>query len=149
MKNTVRLLVVSLLAFLWASSVNLWAQGEMEGHLIVTGVVKDKQNKKPLENVNVSLFGSHIGTVTNADGLFTLKIRKEETAPVLELSHIGYQNVRVSPEGNRKSEIVVWMVPDRKSTRLNSSHANISYAVFCLKKKKTWHADSRARRQRS
>src|SRR3712207_8663047 len=26
--------------------------------------------------------------------------------------------------------------PDRKSTRLNSSHANISYAVFCLKKKK-------------
>src|SRR3712207_7976779 len=27
------------------------------------------------------------------------------------------------------------MVGDRKSTRLNSSHANISYAVFCLKKK--------------
>src|SRR3712207_7433923 len=27
---------------------------------------------------------------------------------------------------------------DRKSTRLNSSHANISYAVFCLKKKKTF-----------
>src|SRR3712207_6125082 len=30
---------------------------------------------------------------------------------------------------------------DRKSTRLNSSHANISYAVFCLKKKKTHAAD--------
>src|SRR3712207_7648708 len=28
---------------------------------------------------------------------------------------------------------------DRKSTRLNSSHANISYAVFCLKKKKKTH----------
>src|SRR5947209_15374963 len=28
---------------------------------------------------------------------------------------------------------------DRKSTRLNSSHANISYAVFCLKKKKMHH----------
>src|SRR3712207_7763081 len=28
---------------------------------------------------------------------------------------------------------------DRKSTRLNSSHANISYAVFCLKKKKHEH----------
>src|SRR3712207_8891444 len=28
------------------------------------------------------------------------------------------------------------VVADRKSTRLNSSHANISYAVFCLKKKK-------------
>src|SRR3712207_8727690 len=33
----------------------------------------------------------------------------------------------------RRSGIAV----DRKSTRLNSSHANISYAVFCLKKKKT------------
>src|SRR3712207_8519007 len=30
----------------------------------------------------------------------------------------------------------VRIVGDRKSTRLNSSHANISYAVFCLKKKK-------------
>src|SRR3712207_9508196 len=29
-----------------------------------------------------------------------------------------------------------WRELDRKSTRLNSSHANISYAVFCLKKKK-------------
>src|SRR3712207_7148585 len=31
---------------------------------------------------------------------------------------------------------VLLATPDRKSTRLNSSHANISYAVFCLKKKK-------------
>src|SRR3712207_7394166 len=30
---------------------------------------------------------------------------------------------------------------DRKSTRLNSSHANISYAVFCLKKKKNMTVD--------
>src|SRR3712207_8406399 len=29
---------------------------------------------------------------------------------------------------------------DRKSTRLNSSHANISYAVFCLKKKTLYHS---------
>src|SRR5256885_5496650 len=32
--------------------------------------------------------------------------------------------------------------PDRKSTRLNSSHLVISYAVFCLKKKKTAHTDT-------
>src|SRR3712207_8869935 len=31
---------------------------------------------------------------------------------------------------------------DRKSTRLNSSHANISYAVFCLKKKKQHDGES-------
>src|SRR3712207_8090521 len=33
----------------------------------------------------------------------------------------------------------VAIAADRKSTRLNSSHANISYAVFCLKKKKKNH----------
>src|SRR3712207_8273988 len=36
-----------------------------------------------------------------------------------------------------------WPCPaDRKSTRLNSSHANISYAVFCLKKKNHLHEHS-------
>src|SRR3712207_7803163 len=34
------------------------------------------------------------------------------------------------------TDIVARAFQDRKSTRLNSSHANISYAVFCLKKKK-------------
>ena len=40
--------------------------------------------------------------------------------------------------GKQVNEIVCLRVAsvDRKSTRLNSSHANISYAVFCLKKKK-------------
>src|SRR3712207_8760780 len=45
---------------------------------------------------------------------------------------------------NRLDDIVVFhaltksdLAADRKSTRLNSSHANISYAVFCLKKKNT------------
>src|SRR5258707_8595910 len=38
---------------------------------------------------------------------------------------------------------------DRKSTRLNSSHANISYAVFCLKKKKRRMSASSARAGRA
>src|SRR3712207_7311068 len=42
---------------------------------------------------------------------------------------------RRTAEGLSKAEILR-CVKDRKSTRLNSSHANISYAVFCLKKKK-------------
>src|SRR3712207_7971532 len=37
------------------------------------------------------------------------------------------------------NEVGRWAL-DRKSTRLNSSHANISYAVFCLKKKKIPHS---------
>src|SRR3712207_8504817 len=42
---------------------------------------------------------------------------------------VSQRRIRVCCERRAKSL-------DRKSTRLNSSHANISYAVFCLKKKK-------------
>src|SRR3712207_6906289 len=44
---------------------------------------------------------------------------------------LGADGVVVSNHGGRQLDRT-----DRKSTRLNSSHANISYAVFCLKKKK-------------
>src|SRR3712207_6955692 len=48
------------------------------------------------------------------------------------------------PPGNLADD--TGQVPtDRKSTRLNSSHANISYAVFCLKKKNTSHVLLRTR----
>src|SRR3712207_7233097 len=44
--------------------------------------------------------------------------------------------IRISPHFYTKDEELEHVVrEDRKSTRLNSSHANISYAVFCLKKK--------------
>src|SRR3712207_7000398 len=42
--------------------------------------------------------------------------------------------------GGSASRLSHRTVVDRKSTRLNSSHANISYAVFCLKKKKKYSA---------
>src|SRR3712207_7050986 len=62
-----------------------------------------------------------------------------------EVLHAGHVLVREQPAqaagrghgifGDRGLAGIVGR--DRKSTRLNSSHANISYAVFCLKKKKS------------
>src|SRR3712207_8729968 len=49
----------------------------------------------------------------------------------------GEAAVGRQPQGLRTGvEVAEAVEQDRKSTRLNSSHANISYAVFCLKKKK-------------
>src|SRR3712207_7338155 len=65
------------------------------------------------------------------------------------------QHGRGDPELPRQPQVAVVgevvhlgkdTVGDRKSTRLNSSHANISYAVFCLKKKKYHHPPSVALR---
>src|SRR3712207_7817565 len=44
----------------------------------------------------------------------------------------------VQPGGSVRDAETIAAAEDRKSTRLNSSHANISYAVFCLKKKKVY-----------
>src|SRR3712207_4035486 len=49
-----------------------------------------------------------------------------------------YMSALGTPDGNGPGGVFVMdhdTFEDRKSTRLNSSHANISYAVFCLKKK--------------
>src|SRR3712207_6992760 len=49
-------------------------------------------------------------------------------------AHAGGARLPGGPHPQRRER------PDRKSTRLNSSHANISYAVFCLKKNNNAHS---------
>src|SRR3712207_8069878 len=58
-----------------------------------------------------------------------LLLRLRAGQQVLQLVHL--------PAGHGQ-RVVGGHAQDRKSTRLNSSHANISYAVFCLKKKKKY-----------
>ena len=82
--------------------------------LTVTGTVRDRETRKKLENVTVALAGTSIGTVTNAEGIFSLKIPNLQSAPQLELSHIGYQNTRFSataPEGSADLTATIWMTP--------------------------------------
>src|SRR2546430_12197937 len=56
--------------------------------------------------------------------------------------HLLAENVRIKTPAMR---VVERGIADRKSTRLNSSHSQISYAVFCLKKKITRILTSRSR----
>src|SRR3712207_7897372 len=65
---------------------------------------------------------------------------RDAAAPVEPMGDVGQQRAEArraaepDQEPVREGEVPEGL--DRKSTRLNSSHANISYAVFCLKKKK-------------
>src|SRR5438477_5399240 len=74
-----------------------------------------------------TLFRSHFGR--NAKRLKNT-IADLDRAHLLRLGKAG--NVRRARDPNSQR-----LKGDRKSTRLNSSHMSISYAVFCLKKKKT------------
>src|SRR3712207_8229667 len=70
--------------------------------------------------------------------------RERERLPGLEDDHDQQRGRHPDAQPEQRDRAVLLAqerdrgVPaDRKSTRLNSSHANISYAVFCLKKKKS------------
>src|SRR3712207_8334238 len=64
--------------------------------------------------------------------------RFDRAAQLLDLEPGLYKVLR-HPE--KQIIVSIPVLIDRKSTRLNSSHANISYAVFCLKKKKIYTSD--------
>src|SRR3712207_8505638 len=53
------------------------------------------------------------------------------------------ETYKIIDDNTQLMEMYVTYPGDRKSTRLNSSHANISYAVFCLKKKPNTHTACR------
>src|SRR3712207_6850143 len=53
-----------------------------------------------------------------------------------DLAHEQVARADLGADAHDAAVVEVAQRLDRKSTRLNSSHANISYAVFCLKKKK-------------
>src|SRR5258705_2615059 len=59
-------------------------------------------------------------------------------APLAEVNAESQSKTSESPGRSRGLRLGL----DRKSTRLNSSHLGISYAVFCLKKKKNKHTDT-------
>src|SRR3712207_8862017 len=83
---------------------------------------------------STTLFRSFGNVQLSAQALRELAARE---IPVLHLSYGGWLAAVTTPPPHKNIELRRrQFAADRKSTRLNSSHANISYAVFCLKKKK-------------
>ncbi len=112
MKNLIGITLGCLFTFLCLNITPLLAQDAAVNDLIITGVVKNKDSRKKLENVNVSVVGTNIGTVTNADGTFSLKVTEAEAYRGVEISHIGYLNTHLSLDEIGKSEdLTVWMIP--------------------------------------
>src|SRR2546430_12872958 len=66
---------------------------------------------------------------------YTTLFRSGQASPPSGLGS-GGSSALSSFRSNETSDRCSALVRDRKSTRLNSSHSQISYAVFCLKKKK-------------
>src|SRR5690606_40449892 len=82
---------------------------------------------RPYAGLTVGLCSSSDGVFAGMRGLYHLRavLMNVGVQIVTEQCSVGHASVAFNEDGT-----------DRKSTRLNSSHVKISYAVFCLKKKK-------------
>src|SRR5258707_10402435 len=84
--------------------------------------------------IHSALFFFFFFNDTATTEIYTLSLH--DALPICELQALTAEGVVQRLGGHSDLARAHHLARDRKSTRLNSSHANISYAVFCLKKKK-------------
>ena len=98
---------MSIVLFCCMAAVLAVAQEQADAPFVtISGIVKDKDSKKALENVSISIVDSHIGTVSNADGTFSLTIPATLSNGKVKAEQLGYfSNTLSLPElirnGNR------------------------------------------------
>ncbi len=105
-----------LMMLLACGIIPVRAQDQAEEPFItISGIVKDKQTKKRLGYVNLSVPGTSVGTITNEEGEFTIKVRNSLQARQVEVSHIGYLNDIIPVTGKNLSDYTVWLEPNTNS----------------------------------
>ncbi|MFA6335311.1 MAG: carboxypeptidase-like regulatory domain-containing protein [Bacteroidales bacterium] len=99
-----------LVLLLFSGSTPLWSQYSKDFYT-VKGVVKDKLSFKTLENANISIPGTNVGTVTNANGEFSIKIKDSHNAKTIEVSLIGYSTVSFPVKGEDVEGVKIYLSP--------------------------------------
>ncbi|MDR1331257.1 MAG: carboxypeptidase-like regulatory domain-containing protein [Tannerella sp.] len=111
--KTKHLIAMPLVCILCAFGGSLSAAAQNGGdYFTVSGIVKDARSKKTVEYVNVAASGTSIGTVTNEEGEFTLKLNRESGVKEIELSCIGYFNARIAITGKDMEEQTYLIFPE-------------------------------------
>ena len=105
MKRVHQIIRTSLLLCVFLSMVA--NAGAQESFFTVSGSMKDKVTRRPIEYATITVVDHNIGTVSNADGEFSLKIPLSIKAAFVECSHIGYYSFRIPVKGENISNVEV------------------------------------------
>lgn len=100
-----------IILLVWTSGMPLQARKSAD-YITISGIVKDQRTKKSLEYVNISVPGTSIGTVTNADGGFEIKVADSIHAQKLEISYLGYTNQTIPIQGEDMEGVTVMLRPN-------------------------------------
>ncbi|WP_455103424.1 carboxypeptidase-like regulatory domain-containing protein [Phocaeicola abscessus] len=108
--KAIKFLIVCLFVS-WLPSLDTSAQSEDEKYITVSGVVKDRSNKRELSHASVTVVGQETATVTNADGEFILKIPSYHKEMSIDISHMGYLSSRIKIDNRDMLGQTFWLTP--------------------------------------
>jgi len=87
-------------------------ENELTDYFTVIGVIKDVNTRKSIQQATVSAIGTNIGTVTNEDGEFTLKINNSLNVGEIQFSCLGYYNALMKIDKNNKEVKTIYLSPE-------------------------------------
>ncbi len=93
------------------SSLQVFAE---DSFFTINGIVKDQSSKKKLEQVHIAITGTNISSITNEDGVFSIKINDSIPSGFIEFSHLGYYNLRTPFQKKDQINQVFYLVPNLK-----------------------------------
>ena len=108
--------IAVLFMILFSGVMSIFAQ-DGGNYFTISGVVKDQANGKKLEYVSISVPGSNLGSITNEDGVFTLKVKDSIQAKAIEFSRIGYFSTTVPLNGKDLLEQTFYLNPNEKQLK--------------------------------
>ena len=108
--NQIKRLLTVLLLITGMTPVALQSQVTKD-YYSVKGVVKDKVSQKTLQYASVSIPGTKVGTITNSNGEFTIKIKNSTDASSIEVSHLGYATLNFPVSGENMQDVKILLTP--------------------------------------
>lgn len=112
-RNLTGLIIAVLLL---APGERAWSQSD-KGFFTISGIVKERGSQKRLEYSVVALKGSNVGTIANANGEFSIKIKEGTDSKAIIFSHLGYSNFELPIDGTSKNDITIFL--DTKTSLLD------------------------------
>jgi len=103
--------LTALSAILLLISSSIVTAQETETYFSVSGIVKDTRSRRAIGGVNISAKGTNVGTVTNEDGEFVLKLIEPLTVNEIELSCIGFINAKVTISKDMEQNQTFFITP--------------------------------------
>ena len=95
-----------------------------QDYKILRGIILNSENNIPIESVNISVINSSIGSITNSDGIFIIRIPYDLINSSLSVSHLGFQN----------EELEIKLIKDSSIISLTPSSIELDDIVIFSKK---------------